>query len=56
MKIVEAFPTWNYECPYCGEISEICDGDFNWNSEEGLDTTTHNCSSCGEQVMVSQPE
>jgi hypothetical protein len=58
MKIVEAWPVYEFECPKCGEIQQLGEGDFendriyddegNWRIAEYAETV---CK-CGEVFIV----
>jgi predicted nucleic acid-binding Zn ribbon protein len=53
-KIVEAYPVWEFECPECGELNQLSDGDFrndrvydgngDWYSAECADTVCEHCN------------
>lgn len=59
MKIVEAWPVYEFECPKCGEIQQLSGGDFesdkvyddegNWRIAERAEFTCE----CGETFIVT---
>jgi hypothetical protein len=54
LKVVEAYPVWEFECPKCRENTQLCDGDFHSDIVNGVVTECAEafCENCKATFTV----
>lgn len=52
-KVTDVWPVWEFDCPKCGELNQLSDGDFEHHDEIAAECC---CQGCDNHFLVIRPE